>query len=253
MLVDLLSPANYIMVNRDAIKILGLNTAVYCSELLTIYKKVVKKKAFLEDNFFRVDRGYIEEQTSLDVNSQLACDLNLKKVNIIKINEENPDIIFFDVEIFSSVLASEDVKLIDSVSKKVKVSKPRGVNDGGRKRIIQNLKDSIRCNNYDILVALRDWIDAVTADPKKYLSIQQVELFKDKLEEYCEGNAEVALNVIKQATIHQYIDCQWAINSYEKDKKQQTFYNGSYNKNNSILRTTEQKTTSKTQVGDEVF
>ena len=39
MLVDILSPANYIMINRDAIRILGLNTAVYCSELLTIYKK----------------------------------------------------------------------------------------------------------------------------------------------------------------------------------------------------------------------
>lgn len=248
MLVDLLSPANYIMVNRDAVKILGLNTAVYCSELLTIYKKVIKKKAFLEDNYFKVDRGYIEDQTSLNVTDQLACDLNLQKVNIIKINEENPDIIFFDVEVFSSVLASEDIKLLDNVSKKVKTAKPRGVNEGGRKRIIQNLKESIRCNNYDILVALRDWIDAVTADPKKYLSIQQVELFKDKLEEYCEGKPDVALGVIKQATIHQYVDCQWAINMYEKEKKVSSF-----NKNNTILRSAEQKTTTKTQVGDAIF
>ena len=64
MIVDLLSPANYIMVNRDAVKTLGLNTAVYTSELLTIYKKVVTKKKFVnDDKFFEVDRAYIEKQT----------------------------------------------------------------------------------------------------------------------------------------------------------------------------------------------
>lgn len=248
MLVDILSPANYIMVNRDAIKILGLNTAVYCSELLTIYKKVVKKKAFLENNFFKVDRKYIEEQTSLDTKEQTVCDLNLKKVNIVKIDEENPDIIFFDVETFSSVLASEDVRLINTVSEKVKSTKPKGTSDASRKRIVQNLKDSIRCNNYEVLLALRDWIDSVMANPTKFLSIQQVEIFKDKLEEYCEGNVKTALKVIEQATIHQYVDCQWAINNYERENNANVG-----KKTATILRNSEQKTTTTKQVGEEVF
>ena len=246
MLVDLLSPANYIMVNRDAIKILGLNTAVYCSELLTIYKKVVKKKAFLENNFFKVDRKYIEDQTSLDTKEQTVCDLNLQKVNIVKIDEKDPDLIFFDVEIFSSVLASENIKLLNKVSEKVKVGRPKGTTESSKKRIVQNLKDSIRCNNYDILLALRDWIDSVTADPNKYLSIQQVELFKEKLEEYCEGDAQVALKVIEQATIHQYINCQWAINNYEREQ-------ANAKKSAGVLRTNTQKTTTINGVSEETF
>ena len=250
MLVDLLSPANYIMVNRDAIKILGLNTAVYCSELLTIYKKVVKKKAFLENNYFKVDRKYIEDQTSLDTKSQTVCDLNLQKVNIVKIDEKDPDIIFFDVENFSSVLASEDVKLLKKVSESVKTDKPKGITDSGRKRIIQNLKESIRCNNYDVLISLRDWIDAIMANPQKYLSIQQVELFKDKLEEYCEGDVKKALEIIKQATIHQYVDCQWAINSYESDLRKSS---SGAPRSSGILRTTERKTTETNQISKEVF
>ena len=86
MVIDLFSPANYLIVNKEAIKTLGLNTAVYCSELSTIYKKVVTKKKFVNDEkYFLVDRDYITKQTSLTDEDQLKCDLNLEKVNIIKI------------------------------------------------------------------------------------------------------------------------------------------------------------------------
>lgn len=249
MLVDLLSPANYIMINREAIKIFGLNTAVYCSELLTIYKKAVKKKAFFDNGFFKVDRKYITDQTSLDVEAQLTCDLNLKKINVIKIHDDDPNVIYFDIEIFSSLLASEDIKLLDNVAKKVSV-KAKGVKASERKYIIQSLKDSIRCNNYDVLTSLRDWIDAVMADPKKYLSIQQVEIFKDKLEEYCQGDVNLALKIIKSATVHQYVDCQWAINAYEKDLSVKS----SINKRSPLqLNINPQKTTNNSNLSSEVF
>lgn len=248
MLIDLLSPANYIMVNRDAIRILGLNTAVYCSELLTIYKKVVQKDKFLDDKFFKVDRKYITQQTSLDVKEQLKCDLNLQKVNIIKINQTDPDIIFFDVETFSSILASEDIKLLDNVSQKVKQVNPKGTSDAARKRTIQALKDSIRCNTYPVLLALRDWIDSVMADPKKYLSCQQVQVFKDKLDDFCNGDLDLALKLIEIATVHQYIDCQWAINAYQKDRLIQS------NISRSLALDTRQSTQRRTvSVGSEEF
>ena len=65
MLIDILNSSNYISVNRDAIRIFGLNTAVYCSELLTIYKKAITKKKLYDDNYFKVDRSYIEKQISI--------------------------------------------------------------------------------------------------------------------------------------------------------------------------------------------
>ena len=119
-----------------------------------------------------------------------------------------------------------------------------------RKYIIQSLKDSIRCNNYDVLTSLRDWIDAVMADPKKYLSIQQVEIFKDKLEEYCQGDVNLALKIIKSATVHQYVDCQWAINAYEKDLSVKS----SINKRSPLqLNINPQKTTNSSNLSSEVF
>ena len=83
------------------------------------------------------------------------------------------------------------------------------------------------------------------SDPNKYLSKAQVQLFKKRLDEYAGENIELALSIVNQAIIHQYIDCQWAINAYEKDIQVQ----------DSItkvkVRKTDQKTTK--SVSGEVF
>ena len=243
MLADLLSPANYIMVNRDAIKILGLNTAVYCSELLTIYKKVVNKKKFVnENNYFKVDRDYIQKQTSLEVEDQLKCDINLAKVNIIKIDETNPNVIFFDIEIFSSVLASEDIKLLNKVAEKVKVDTPKGTKQSNRAYTIQTIKESVECKNPEILFKLYDWIESIFASGKG-MSKHQVRLFKDALDEYCNGDVKKALKVIDYAIVHAYIDCQWAIQGYEKEAKTQVTNTATRVNRVSFTRADEQRKT----------
>lgn len=251
MLIDLLNSANYIMVNRDAIRIFGLNTSVYCAELLNIYKKAVEKKKLFEGNFFKVDRAYITKQTSITVEEQIKCDLNLIKVNVIKVDKDNPDIIYFNIETYASILSSEDIKLLDNVSKKVKVANPKATKATQRERIIVNLKESIQCRTYELLVALRDWIDSVMSDPNKYLSTQQVALFKDRIDDYCNGDLALALEIVRIATIHQYIDCQWAINTYEKDKKVQASINALPTK--TTVRKTEQRKTLVKNLSDEVF
>lgn len=251
MLIDILNSSNYIMVNRDAIRIFGLNTAVYCSELLNIYKKAVEKKKLINDSYFKVDRNYILKQTSISIEDQIKCDLNLVKVNIIQVNKEDPDIINFNVETFASILSCEDVKILDNVSKKVKVANPKSAKATQRERIIINLKNSIQCRTYELLIALRDWIDSVMSDPNKYLSVQQVALFKDKIDDYCNGDLQLALEIVRIATVHQYIDCQWAINAHEKDIKVQESISNMNRKQNIDVRRTTQRTSSK--LGEESF
>lgn len=219
MLIDLLDSSNYIMVNRDAIRILGLNTAVYCAELLNIYKKAMNKDKVFNQTYFVVDRDYIAKRTSIDIEEQLKCDANLAKVKIITTDKDNPDMICLDVEVFASILSSEDVKLLDHVSDKVKVANPKGVKKAQRDRIINELKNNIECNDIDILFAIKGWIDAIMADQSKCLSTVQVRLFKDTLDDYCNGDKKAALDIINLAAVHQYVDCQWAINLYARDNK----------------------------------
>ena len=244
MLIDLLNSANYIMVNKDAIRIFGLNTAVYCSELLNIYKKASIKNKLIEGCAFEVDRSYITKQTSLTLEDQLKCDINLSKIQIVQVSKEDKDVIKFDVEKFASLLSSEDIKLLDKVSKKVNVN-AKGSKEAQRERIILSLKESVICNNFELLTAIRNWIDTIMSDPNKYLSKAQVQLFKKRLDEYSNGNIELALAIVNQAIIHQYIDCQWAINAYEKDIQVQ----------DSIIKVKVRKTDQKTtkSVSGEVF
>lgn len=253
MLIDILNSSNYIMVNMDAIRIFGLNTAVYCAELLNIYKKAVsKKKLFNDGKYFKIDRDYIKKNTSIEIEDQLKCDANLLKVNIIKPDSENPDIIYFDVEVYASLLASEDIKLLDKVSSKVKVSNPKGTKQVQRERIIVNLKEAIECKTPEVLFALRGWIDSIMSDPKRVMSKQQVIIFKNTLDDYCDGDLAKALRLIEIATTHMYVDCQWAINIYERDNKPvYRSANISYQNTNPSTRVTEQKRT--TQLGEDIF
>ena len=217
MLIDLLNSANYIMVNRDAIKILGLKVAVYCAELLNIYKKAFTKNKMINEEYFKVDRKYITEQTSLTKEEQYTCDKKLNEVKILTIDENDLDIVNFNIEEFASLLSSEDVKLLKTVSLAVNKSKLNTEEKKELKRnaIIKRLKENIKCNTYPILLGLRDWIDSIMANPYRYISQQQVDQFKDGLDNYCEGKIETALELINIAITYGYIDCNQAIKVYE--------------------------------------
>ncbi len=239
------------MVNMDAIRIFGLNTAIYCAELLNVYKKAYLKNKFVNDNkFFKVDRKFIEGRTSLTVEDQLACDINLmkKEVSIIQKDENDPSIIYFDIEKFASVLADEDVKLQEKISKKVNVDKPKGVNKAKKDFIIQSLKDSVKCSNFELLKAIHGWIDTICSGDKGGLSKVQVSLFKETLDNYTKGDLDLALEVVKIATIHGYRDCQWAINTHERDIKFQRGFVP-----NAQVRTSTQNKTDIQTLSTEVF
>lgn len=239
MLIDLLNPSNYVMINLEAINVLGLINAAYCSELIVISKKAVKKNKTYNKKFFKIDREYIKERLNISIEEQLRCDLNLANVGIIEVNPENPDIISIDIEKYASILASEDIKLQDEVNKAVSKPQNKVTKRTNKDRHIINLKETIDCRNVDVLFALRTWIDNVFEN-NKYLTKTQVALFKDKLDDYCNGDVQKALKLIEIATIHTYIDCQWAINIYEKENVK---FRNEWNNSNTV-RKTEQRISS---------
>ena len=248
MLIDLLNSQNYIMVSMDAIKIFGLNTAVYCAELLNIYKKAHIKHKLIQDKYFKVDREFIAQRTSLDINEQLQCDIKLSKVNVIsRCDEADPDVICLDIEVYASLLSSEDVKILEKVSKTVKTVSPSAVKQSNKQHSINTLKASIECKDVDVLFALKGWVDSLF-EVDKGLSKAQIKYFKDKLDEYCNGDKAAALKIIEIATIHNYIDCQWAINTYERDIKK---VDATSAKGVNFSQVTTQRTT--TKISNRVF
>ena len=209
----------------DAIRIFGLNAAVYIAELLNIYKKAKLKKKLvsaIDGDYFKVDRAFIQERTSLSLEDQLACDCNLEKLGIVSIYNNEPDTIKFDVELFASLIAGEDVKLLETATKKMKTVSPKGLRQKKTDSVKKALKEGIVCSNEELLFALRDWVDSIYAGPSPYLSKRQIEIFQNELNNYTKGDLDLALKVVEIATIHSYKDCKWAINLIENNKNKQS-------------------------------
>ena len=79
MLLDVFDNDNSISVNYRTIQIFGLPTAVYLTELINIYKKATRKSKLVNEDYFKVDRKYINNILSLTPEEQIVCDLNLIK------------------------------------------------------------------------------------------------------------------------------------------------------------------------------
>lgn len=224
MLIDTLNQENYISYNITLAGVFGLEGAVYCSVLLSIYKKAQIKNKLIDNDYFKVDRKYIYERTRIPVEDQLRIDLNWVKIELMSKHADDPDIIKLDIQYLISIMASEDIKLLDNIRKKLSVKNPRGCKETKRQGICNNLKNGIECSNYELLTALRDWVDAIFANPNNFLSKKSVELFQKTLNEYCKINdgecdLDKALAIVNIATAQGYKNCDWAITYYERGQK----------------------------------
>lgn len=234
MFIDLLDNASYINVNIKLARIFGLNAAVYCSELINIYNKAVKKNKIIDDGFFKLDRTYMTNRTTLSVEEQLIIDNTWVKADLLKKHSDNPDIIKLNDELLISIISEEDSSSIKKLSSLLKTKTKDETKKTKQAIIIENLKNSIICSNYELLTALREWVETICKS-KGYLSIQMIKTFQETLNNYTKGDLDLALRLVKIATTQCYRDCQWAINIYEKDLK--------FKQNN--IRITKQETASK--------
>lgn len=247
MLLDLFDNDNSIIVNYKTIQVFGLPTAVYLTELINIYKKAHRKNKLIDEEYFKVDRKYINNLIALTPEEQIVCDLNLIKTSILKKSNDNPDILKVDINLYLSLLASEDLKLYDDIKKQMRVQKPKGTKESQRQQYINILKNSIECSNYELLTALRDWVDGVYARPTGFLSKSSIRIFQDTLNNYTKGDLDVALRIVQIATVQGYRDCTWAINMFEDSEKRRL------KQTTSSVRVTEQKVATKKDLSDIVF
>ncbi len=218
MLIELLNSNNYISFNIKTAQIFGLNTAVYISELLSIYEKATIKNKLVDNEYFKLDRKYVFIRTTLSIEEQLRIDSKLMKTGILLKHQDNPDIMKVDVKLFASVITNDDVSLLKDISKKLGGLAKKEPRESKRQAIITALKNSIQCSDYELLTALRDWVDAIFASPNgNYLSKASIKLFQETLNTYTKGDLDLALRLVRIATIQGYRDCNWAISVYEKD------------------------------------
>lgn len=242
-MLNALDSSNYFQFNISAAQILGLNNAIYCSELINIYQKAEKKKK-LYDDFFLVNRNYVTKRTTLNLNAQYECDASLSKVGIIIIAKNNQDMLKLDYEKFVQIITGEDTNYLKEVAKKARTITPSDSKEAKAKRILKALQERVNSGNADVDVALRHWIE-VTFE-KTSMSCETVEDFQKLLIQYCKVDIKKALRIIEIATSQAWTSCTQAIASYEKEQEVLT-------KVNNLPRVSNIKRGSLKNLSDEIY
>lgn len=241
MFVDVLAEGSEIVINKRASNILGHSVAFYFSILIDTYKRAVRKHR-VDNDYFKVDRGYIRE-CGMAEEEQLNCEGVLMRLALLKKSPEDPDKLRIDVRQYASLIGTEDVELVDDIRSQIT---PKARKETKREMIKKNLKDGIECSNYELLTALRGWVDAIFENPKGFLSKTAVKSFQDTLNDYTKGDLDLALKIVNIASVQGYRDCHWAITLYERDQK-------NVKKNERRLRITEDRIATKADLSDKKF
>lgn len=211
MLIELLSTSNYVSFNIKLAELLGLHTAIYISELMSINDKAIRKNK-LNDDYFKLKREYITSRTTLDTKEQLEIEKNLLKLGILEKGNDDNDL-RLNITSLTTIMMSTDEQLIDDVKE---ISKPKRKSRASKSEAIkEQLKNNIMTDNDELREAYSGWIDSVYAK-QGHFSKAAVLYAQETVDKFSKRNLDVALELIKIATIHSYRDMEWAINMYNK-------------------------------------
>lgn len=215
MLIDLLSPGNFVSYNVIVAKLIGLHEAIYVSELLRINEKATSKGK-TTDGFFILDRDYMEHRTTFNVEEQKLIEKKLKNLGVLLSPEtDNESAMKVDTELLTGMLMSEDEKLLD----KIKVfagKKPRMTK---QEKILSNLQQNVTCSNDELKSAYYDWIESVITK-SGWLSKAAVVLAQETVDDFAQHDLDVALDVVRIASVNGYRDINWAIQRYRESRQQ---------------------------------
>ena len=219
-ILQLISTSNFITVNKDLIKVLGLEEAILFGELASEYDYWNNKNE-IEDGYFYSTIENIEEKTTLTAYKQRKCLENLKNKGIIdiqirgipakryiKINEEKV------IEIFNNKLLKNLTTGCKKISQ-LEVKKLNGNNNIINNNINKNIKkeknkkrktfeEVLAENNCseELESSIRDFID-MRKTIKKPMTSRALELLIKNLEKLTNLEEE------KIAILNQSIERGW--------------------------------------------
>ena len=213
MYLDLISQSNYMMFNVNVAKLLGLDAAVYLSEIISITEKATRKNVLI-DGYVLLDREYIASRTTIDVENQL--DIDSKLVDISVMDKRSVNEINLNLKQLAYMITNEDEPVRDEVISIMRKAKhlSKKVKDDYN---LDALKRSIRTNCEELRNAYYEWIDCVY-HKDGFMTKKAVTYAQDEIDRYCNHDLDMALEVLRIASISAYRDISWAISMMPKKK-----------------------------------
>lgn len=216
MVLDLLSTDMQISFNLKLAHRIGLHAAIYLGELLNINKKAVIKNKVNDGGFFKIDRGYIEQRTTLTKPEQKELDETLKSLQVLRADDTNKDLININVDSITGLLLDDNDTLVDKVVQPIRKKRVTKAD-----AIRASLKEAITATNPELKAAYEEWIDAVILR-QGWMSVASIKDGQELVDKYTNRDLDIALGVIRIGAINGWRDMSWAINAYEKERLSRT-------------------------------
>lgn len=204
-----------ITVNKKLIKYVGIETAVYWAELVSILKQVSKKKTCDERGFFKLDRAFVERETSIKPERQIQCDSILASLGILAVDPNDANKLAVSVQNMIALITDEDPTLLKGLVSQTKKSESDKA-EGKKAGMKFNLKNAIVETDMDLKKKYDTWVEAMVDAANCRFTKAVVELFVKTVREHTQDKA-AQMRIIELATIHTYKDASWAINLYTRE------------------------------------
>lgn len=229
MILDLVSTDMYVSYNVKLAHRIGLQAAIYVTELLNINRKAILKSKIDEEGFFKIDRNYIEERTTLGKGDQKKLDEILIELKVL--SKKDKDQVNLNTDNLTGLLLEENDKIVTEISKEV--SKKSKTKKATKQEAIQaNLKESITTQNDELRKMYEFWIDSVIAKQGWMSKVSIIEGQK-AVDSYTNRDLDLALKIVSIAATNGYREMTWAIKTFEKDFK--ASYYKQLSSNNSVV------------------
>lgn len=237
MYVDLLNSNNYLSINISLIQKVGLNEAVYLSELLNILKKAMKKNKLIEGNYVKVDRRFISSRTTLSPDKQREIDAKLIGLDLLASHPTMKDVVSVNSLGIVSLISLDESELekdaLDAMTRAFRAKTDSESNHLKGKAIAKRLKQAVITPNAYLRSLMNAWIDAI---------LENSSLTKDAISDFQKtvfgysSDVNVVKEVLSVAIRNRYAYADAAIDAYEK---------GSSRKNVGAVRVTAQRKATK--------
>lgn len=211
MLIDLVSQSNYSSYNISIANLLGLDVAVYLNVILDINNKAIKKKK-ITDSFFVLNREYIKQITTLEIENQKEIDKKLISLGILEKGDKT-NTVKLNISNITAILMSDNESLLSDISKIVKNKKSVKTK---KEKEIDFLKEFITATNPELRDAYSDWIESVYAK-QGWMSKRSVTTGQEIIDANSNRNLDIALAIINIAAVNGYRDMEWAVSKYNSN------------------------------------
>lgn len=216
LLLDLLDTNNLASYNIKLAHTIGLTSAIYVNQLISIQNKAMQKEKIDEDGYFVLSRTFITSQTTLSKQQQELIDNDLTNLKILSKKDNK---LKLDLDVVGAIIANDDKKLdadLRSITKTSREAKATAKKEATK----TTLKTNVTIHDPELTPALEEWID-ICYDSGSKINKITVKKFIEDLNNYTKGDLDLALTLVKVASANCYTTLAWAISKYENEKSVQ--------------------------------